>query len=165
MAARHRTRIADESLATQHNAFRRCLENLSSYATHWTGTSMALGLSFGLVIGWLLVGPVFKYSDSWQLMINTTTTIITFLMVFLIQRAQNKEALSVQLKLNELIAAHAGASNRLISVEDLTEDELDLLRSHYRELVKLARLESNIHKTHSVDEAMTRHTAKTKSHR
>lgn len=121
---------------------------------------MALGMAFGLILGWLLTGPMFKYSDSWQLIINTSTTIITFLMVFLIQRAQNKEALSVQLKLNEAIAALKGASNRLISVEDLTEDELEVLHMHYRELAQLAKKESDIKATHSVEDAQARHATK-----
>ena len=78
----------------------------------------------GVILVWVVTGPVFHYSDTWQLVINTGTTIVTFLMVFLIQRAQNKESLAVQLKLNELVAAMEGASNRLIDVEDLTEEEL-----------------------------------------
>ncbi len=143
-----------------HRPLRLWLERLSTRATHWTGSSAALGIAAGLVIGWLLTGPVFNYSENWQLVINTTTTVITFLMVFLIQRSQNKEALSVQLKLNEAIAALKGASNRLISVEDLTEDELEVLHIHYQELAQLAKNESNIRATHSIEDAQTRHAAK-----
>jgi low affinity Fe/Cu permease len=84
------------------------------------------------VIGvWALTGPIFHYSDTWQLVINTGTTIITFLMVFLIQRTQNKESLAMQLKINEIVAALKGASNRMISVEDLSEAELQQLHARY----------------------------------
>jgi low affinity Fe/Cu permease len=89
--------------------------------------------------------------------INTGTTIVTFLMVFLIQRAQNKESMAVQLKLNELVAAMSGASNRLIGCEDLTEDELRTLRRHYAALVALAKKEGTLTQSHSVEEAQTRH--------
>lgn len=161
MSKRKRTRRHAE-FAEPARRHPLCLwfERFSTAATHWTGSSMALGLAFGLILGWLLTGPLFKYSDSWQLIINTATTIITFLMVFLIQRAQNKEALSVQLKLNETIAALKGASNRLISVEDLTEDELEVLHIHYRELAELAKREADIKGTHSVEDAQSRHAAK-----
>ena len=86
------------------------------------------------MLAWLITGPLFGFSNTWQLVINTGTTIVTFLMVFLIQRSQNKDALAVQLKLNELVAAMKGASNRLIDVEDLSEDELAALHAHYRKL-------------------------------
>src|SRR5581483_3472760 len=111
------------------------LERVSSRATAWTGSSWALWLAVSTVVVWAATGPLFGFSDTWQLVINTGTTIVTFLMVFLIQRAQNKDAMVIQLKLNELVAALDGASNRLISVEDLSEDEVEILRQHYRELV------------------------------
>lgn len=100
---------------------------------------------------WAVTGPVFHYSDTWQLVINTGTTIVTFLMVFLIQRAQNKESLAVQLKLDEIVASHEGASNRLIDIEDLSEEEVENLRKHYRELGKLLEGEDD-RKSHSIDE-------------
>jgi low affinity Fe/Cu permease len=90
-----------------------------------------------VIIIWAATGPVFHYSDTWQLVINTGTTIVTFLMVFLIQRAQNKESLAVQLKLDEIVASIEGASNRLIDIEDLSEDEVENLRKHYQQLGKL----------------------------
>jgi low affinity Fe/Cu permease len=92
--------------------------------------------------------------------INTGTTIVTFLMVFLIQRTQNKDSLAIQLKLNELVAAVAGASNRLIDVEDLSEEELKVLRRHYARLVTMAKKELDLTKSHSVEEAEARHTGK-----
>ena len=103
---------------------------------------------------------MFRYSDTWQLVINTGTTIVTFLMVFLIQRSQNKDSLAIHLKLNELVAALEGASNRLIDVESLTEKELATLRRHFHELAALSRKESDITVSHSVEEAGARHTAK-----
>ena len=109
---------------------------------------------------WAVTGPVFNYSDTWQLVINTGTTIVTFLMVFLIQRSQNKDALAIQLKLNELVAAIQGSSNRLIDVEALSEDELLTLHRYYRELALLARKDADISKSHSVEEARNRHAAK-----
>ena len=81
------------------------LERASGKATEWAGSSWAFGLAFGVVLAWVVTGPLFGFSDTWQLVINTGTTIVTFLMVFLIQRAQNKETQAIQLKLNELVAA------------------------------------------------------------
>jgi low affinity Fe/Cu permease len=132
-------------------------ETFSTAATHWTGSTGAFLLACLVVIAWLATGPLFNYSDTWQLVINTGTTIVTFLMVFLIQRAQNKESMAVQLKLNELVAAMSGASNRLIGCEDLTEDELRTLRRHYAALVALAKKEGTLTQSHSVEEAQTRH--------
>ena len=92
---------------------------------------LAFAAGLRRILVWVVTGPFFGYSDTWQLVINTGTTIVTFLMVFLIQRSQNKDSLAVHLKLNELVAAMDGASNRLIDVEDLTEDELKTLHRHY----------------------------------
>ena len=109
---------------------------------------------------WALSGPMFHYSDTWQLIINTGTTIITFLMVFVIQQSQNKETIALQIKLNELIAATGTASNRLVDVEDLSEDELETLKNFYMKLAQLAKKEIDIHATHSIDEAATIHEKK-----
>ena len=109
-----------------------------------------------------MTGPVFRFSDTWQLVINTGTTIITFLMVFLIQRSQNKDSRAVHLKLNEIVAALQGASNRLINVEDLTETEIRLLHEHYQRLVTMAKRDVSLTESHSVEEADQRHRAKTR---
>jgi low affinity Fe/Cu permease len=138
------------------------LERLSGAVTAWTGGSSAFACAFGIVAVWAALGPLFNYSDAWQLVINTGTTIVTFLMVFLIQRSQNKDALAIHLKLNELVAALEGASNRLIDVEDLSEKELETLHEHFSALARLARQESNISQSHSVEEADRRHSAKTR---
>jgi low affinity Fe/Cu permease len=106
-----------------------------------------------IIIAWAVTGPVFHYSDTWQLVINTGTTIITFLMVFVIQQSQNKDTIALQLKLNELIAASPDTSNRLIEVEELSAQELEILKKFYIKLAELAKKEGDIHQTHSIDEA------------
>src|SRR6185503_6580881 len=119
-------------------------------------------LAVTVIVVWGITGPLFHYSDTWQLVINTGTTIVAFLMVFLIQRAQNKDALAIHLKLNEIVAAREGASNRLVDVEDLSEPEIDALRSYYKRLIELARKDDNLNTTHSIEEAATRHGSKYK---
>ena len=102
---------------------------------------------------------MFHFSDTWQLVINTGTTIVTFLMVFLIQRAQNKDSLAIQLKLNEIVAAMPGASNRLIDVEDLSEDDLKRLHQFYSRLAEMAKHEVDLRRSHSIEEAELRTTS------
>ena len=138
------------------------LEKFSYEATRATGTSVAFVIAVLVIVVWGVTGPLFHYSDTWQLVINTGTTIVTFLMVFLIQRAQNKDALAIHLKLNEIVAAMEGASNRLIDVEDLTEPEIDALRNYYKRLIELAREDDQLTATHSIEEAASRHGVKYK---
>jgi len=95
-------------------------EQFSAATTRWTGSTIAFMLACLVIVLWAVTGPIFGYSDTWQLVINTGTTVVTFLMVFLIQRSQNKDSMAIQLKLNELVAAMAGASNRLIDCEDMS---------------------------------------------
>jgi low affinity Fe/Cu permease len=140
------------------------LEQFSRKATEATGTSTAFILACFVIIVWLATGPLFHFSDTWQLVINTGTTIITFLMVFLIQRSQNKDALAIHLKLNEIVAALEGASNRLIDVEDLTEDEIKTLHTHYKKLVEMAKKDLQLTASHSVEEAEARHNIKHRKH-
>jgi len=137
------------------------LELLSEQVTAWAGSSRGFGAALALVLVWLVTGPLFGFSDTWQLVINTGTTIVTFLMVFLIQRTQNKDALALHLKLNEIVAAIDGASNRLIDIEDLSEAELRTLREHYRTLVAMAKRAARLTESHSVEEAERRHRHKT----
>jgi low affinity Fe/Cu permease len=138
------------------------LEKFSFQATKATGTSLAFIVASAVVVIWALTGPIFGFSDTWQLVINTGTTIVTFLMVFLIQRAQNKDAVAIHLKLNEIVAAMEGASNRLIDVEDLSEPEIAALRRHYKALIELAKEDEVFTTTHSIEEARTRHGSKYK---
>jgi len=112
------------------------LERFSQRVSQWTGSSTAFGIALAFVLLWAITGPVFHFSQGWQMVINTGTTIATFLMVFLIQRAQNKEARAVQLKLNEIVAALEGASNRLVGAEELSEDELHALHERYLRLAE-----------------------------
>jgi len=115
------------------------LEHLALHAARWSSSSLGFAIAFGVVLVWLACGPLLGYSDSWQLVINTGTTIVTFLMVFLIQRSQSKDALAIQLKLDELVAAMSEASNELVGAEDLSEEDLEALRRHYQELSERAR--------------------------
>ena len=136
------------------------LERFAAVATRWTGSTFAFLAAALVIVAWLISGPIFHFSDTWQLVINTGTTIVTFLMVFLIQRAQNKDSLAVQIKLNELIAVVEGASNRLISAEDLSEEELRTLQRHFERLAQMAKTERRLTESHSIEEAEARHAFK-----
>jgi low affinity Fe/Cu permease len=153
-------------MATRHERRRGGSEgitgSLAGAVTRWAGSSWGFGLALGTVLAWAATGPLFGWSDTWQLVINTGTTIVTFLMVFLIQRTQNKDGMAIQLKLNELVAAVEGASNRLIDIESLSEKELEVLHQHYRRLVEMAQHDEDLLSSHSVDEAGARHAAKRK---
>jgi len=136
------------------------LERFSTVVTRWTGGTSAFAVACAIIVVWGTSGPLFGFSDTWQLVINTGTTIVTFLMVFLIQRSQNKDSLAIHIKLNEIVAALEGASNRLIDAESLSEDELRTLEKYYSELSKLAEKEGNVKVSHSVEEARARHVFK-----
>jgi low affinity Fe/Cu permease len=140
-------------------------ERVAARITRAAGSARAFALAFGVIVVWAVTGPVFGFSNTWQLIINTGTTIVTFLMVFLIQQSQNKDSVAVQLKLNELVAALDGASNRLIHVEGLSDHDLQVLESHYRRLATMARESADIGESHSIDEAERRHRRKTAAHR
>jgi low affinity Fe/Cu permease len=146
--------------ASHRSTIGRTLERFSGLIAHWTGSSLAFAVACLVIVVWAVTGPIFGWSDTWQLVINTGTTIVTFLMVFLIQRAQNKDALAIQMKLNELVASIDGASNRLIDVEGLSEAELETLHEFYSKLARMAKHDSDIRQSHSVDEAHVRHTHK-----
>ncbi len=135
----------------------KIFDSFSTAVTKITGKPISFIIAFVVIIVWAISGPFFHFSDTWQLVINTGTTIITFLMVFVIQQSQNKDTIAVHLKLNELIAATKGASNRLIDVEDLTPTELDTLKKFYVTLSKLAEKENDISCTHTIEEAEDLH--------
>jgi low affinity Fe/Cu permease len=141
------------------------LERFAAASTRWTGSTSAFLAAVLVIVAWIVTGPIFHFSDTWQLVINTGTTIVTFLMVFLIQRAQNKDSLAVQIKLNELIAAIEGASNRLIDAEDLSEEELRTLQKHFGKLSEMASKERRLTESHSIEEAEARHEVKQKRRR
>ncbi|QKG51989.1 low affinity iron permease family protein [Hymenobacter sp. BRD67] len=133
--------------------------------TRYSGTTTVFVSAVGIVLVWALSGPLFHYSETWQLVINTGTTIITFLMVFLIQRAQNKDSLVLHLKLNELLAATKGASNRLINAQDFSEEEIRLIHQFYCLLADKAKADNDLGETHSVEEAEDNHHEKLAAHR
>ena len=135
-------------------------ERLARKATEISGSTFVFIAALAIVTTWLLSGPYFGFSDTWQLVINTGTTIITFLMVFLIQRMQNKDSRAIHLKLNELVASLKGPSNRLIDAEELTESELETLSNYFRKLAELARKEKDLSASHSIEEADELHRSK-----
>lgn len=138
---------------SKNSAFDRFATKVSKAA----GSTYAFSGAFFLVIFWAASGPFFDFSETWQLFINTGTTIITFLMVFIIQKAQNKDSLAIQLKLNELVASHEYASNRLVDVEGMTEAEMLTIQKYYTHLSKLSKKEESLQSSHSIDEAKEQH--------
>jgi low affinity Fe/Cu permease len=145
------------------NGKKNLFEKFANWATNATGSSAAFIIAIVVIFVWAVTGPIFKYSDTWQLVINTGTTIVTFLMVFLIQKTQNKDSKAIHLKLNELLASHQGASNRMVDIEDLTEVELDQLHKFYVQLSDLAEKEGELTCTHSIDAAEENHRLKLSS--
>ncbi|MBN8422777.1 MAG: low affinity iron permease family protein [Verrucomicrobia bacterium] len=113
---------------------------MAKFIARATGRPAAFGLAAATILIWAFTGPVFGYSDTWQLVINTGTTIVTFLMVFLIQNSQNRDSEAMHLKLDELIRSLAGAQNELLDLEDLEEEDLDKVRATYASLAEKARL-------------------------
>lgn len=116
----------------------RIFDSFAAAVTRWAGSPVAFGAAVACVVLWIVTGPVFHYSDGWQLVINTGTTIVTFLMVFLIQQSQNKDSVAVHLKLNELLAANRSASNTLIGIEDASEEDLRRIADAYLKLAEKA---------------------------
>jgi low affinity Fe/Cu permease len=134
--------VPDSSLpaySTRH-PIARAFDSFASAVTRWTGSPIAFGIAVGIIATWGVLGPIFKYSDAWQLVINTGTTIVTFLMVFLIQQSQNKDSVAVHLKLNELMAANQRANSELIGIEDVCEEDLRRIATAYLALAKNADL-------------------------
>ena len=146
---------------SNNRTLKRKFTQFSKIFTKAAGSPFATIAAMAVILLWLLSGPFFGFSDTWQLVINTGTTIITFLMVFIIQQSQNRDSLAIQLKLNELIAANENSSNRLVDIEDLTEDELETLKKYYIKLAQIIKKEKNIKATHSLEEAEQKHLEKT----
>lgn len=136
-------------LTGNHSAFDR----FAGYITLWAGSPWAFVLALLAVILWAITGPFYHFSETWQIVINTGTTIVTFLMVFLIQQSQNKDSLAIHIKLNELLAANELASNRVVAIEDLDEAELATLRQFYCEISRRAAKSGGVKESHSLDEA------------
>lgn len=127
--------MAEPSHRARRGAIEKGFETLASRTSRLIGSSWSFGTAALVIIAWAVTGPIFHYSDTWQLVINTGTTIVTFLMVFLLQHTQNKDGMAIQLKLNELIAAVEGASNRMIDIEELGEEDLLDIKERYQTLV------------------------------
>ena len=144
-------------LSGRHSIFDR----FAGAITRLAGSPGAFASALGIVVVWALSGPSLGFSETWQLVINTGTTIVTFLMVFLIQQSQNKDSMALHIKLNELIASHRHASNRSISIEDLDAADLEVLRNYYCRLAELAKQENALGSTHSLDDANAVHGWKT----
>ena len=132
-------------------------ETFASSVTRATGSTLAFIIAFLMILIWALAGPFFHYSKTWQMVISTVPAVITFLMVFLIQKFQNKDSLAIQLKLNELVAAHEFASNRLLNVENMTEDELKVIHKYYSKLSDFIKKEDTMQQSHSIDETHELH--------
>ena len=143
-------------MANQANENISGFEKISNTVSIYSGSSPVFIGAVGLIVLWVISGPIFHYSDTWFLIANTVTSIINFLMVFLIQKSQNKESIAVQLKLNELIAANNSASNRLLNIQDLSEEELQILYEHYRTLVELTQKARSNTKSHSIEDAISK---------
>jgi low affinity Fe/Cu permease len=139
---------------------RNSFERLAHIVCKFSGSTFAFLTAFSIILVWLITGPLFHFSDTWQLVINTGTTIVTFLMVFLIQRSQNKDSHAIHLKLNELVASIKGPSNRLIDIEGLSEKELEILSQYYHRLSEMAKEEADLSASHSVEEAEELHKSK-----
>jgi low affinity Fe/Cu permease len=137
-------------------------ENFASKASKAVGSSYAFVSALSIVILWAVSGPLFGFSETWQLVINTGTTIITFLMVFLIQKSQNKDSLAIQLKLNELVASSDQSSNRLVDIESMTEEEMIIVQKYYHKLSELSGRYERLQASHSIDEAHRDYNEKTK---
>ncbi len=140
-------------------------DRMAGAVTRAAGRPTTFFLALVSILVWGVSGPLFGYSETWQLVINTSTTIVTFLMVFVIQHSQNKDSIALHLKLNELIASHATASNRLIAVECLAEEELEVLVRYYERLAQLTRSQEQVHESHSLDGAAIVHEHKQRRRR
>jgi low affinity Fe/Cu permease len=133
------------------------VESLSLKVIAGAGSNMALGFSFGIVVLWGVSGVFFSFSQKWASIIGMLSSVITILMVFLIQKTQNKDSLAIQLKLNELVAAHGSASNRLVNVEGMTEEELKVIQKYYTKLSDFAKKQDTLTESHSIDELHKEH--------
>lgn len=136
----------------QRSVLLSMFDRFASRVTRAAGSPAAFCLAVGVVIAWAAMGPIFKYSEDWQLVINTGTTIVTFLMVFLIQQSQNKDSVALHLKLNELLAASRTASNRMIGIEELDEQDLREVAEFYTRLARRAKTTGPVKERHSIDE-------------
>jgi len=132
-----------------HSENAKFLENLAYHSAHWAGSPRAYLIAVGFTLIWLVSGPFVQFSESWQLIMKTASSMVTFIMVFLIQRSQDKNSLAMQIKLNEIIASLQGANNRMINIEDLSEGEIHSIQKDYQNLATHIQKDNEI-STHSV---------------
>lgn len=135
-----------------HSKWLTAFDHFAASVTRWAGSPLAFCLALMVVLVWAVTGPLFDYSENWQLVINTGTTIVTFLMVFLIQQSQNKDSVAVHLKLDELLAANREASNRMIGIEDMDEQDLRDTAIFYATLAEQAQARGANHQAQSIDD-------------
>ena len=142
----------------------RWSDRVATAVTRAVGSPVACALAILVVLVWAVTGPIFGFSETWQLVINTGTTVVTFIMVFIIQQSQNKDSVALHLKLNELLASHAQASNRLVSIEDFDKEELEVLHRYYLKLARLAEeAEGDLKLNRSLERAGASHRRKKRS--
>lgn len=135
-----------------HSAVLTAFDRFAAGVTRWAGSPVAFGAAVLVIVAWAVVGPLFGFSEQWQLVVNTGTTIVTFLMVFLIQQSANKDSVALHLKLNELLAANRHASNRMIGIEELDEQDLREVATLYVKLAERAKQAGSRKEAHSIDE-------------
>lgn len=138
---------------TKHNSLKHLFHRFSTWVSNATGKPAAFLIALASVIIWAGSGKLFNFSEEWQIFINTGTTIVTFLMIFVIQQSQNRDTTAIHLKLNELIAANKDTSNRLVASEDMTQDELEVIKKFYKKLSSNFDSVESVFSTHSLDEA------------
>jgi low affinity Fe/Cu permease len=141
--------IHHQATSNHHSTLTGRFSRFAQATALWTGHPLAFLLAVAVVLVWVVTGPIFNFSDTWQLVINTGTTIITFLMVFLIQNTQNRDTLAIQLKLSELVLAMKGASNEFAAIEDLTDEELEELHDDCRARAELTLSHIEHRRSHS----------------
>lgn len=126
-------------------------ERIAASVTKFIGSTIAFIIALFIIVSWAASGPYFDFSDRWVMFIHIVTTVITFLIVFLLQKAQNKDSMAIQLKLNELVAANALASNRLVNIENITDEEMKVIQKYYAQLSEFVKGEENSQQAHSID--------------
>lgn len=146
------THLIENATTAHHSKAMKHFDRFANQVIRWVGSPAAFGLAALSIVIWGSLGPFFRYSENWQLVINTGTTIITFLMVFVIQQAQNKDSTAIHLKLNELLAANVKASNTMIGIESLDEEELQKVAVFYADLAKRVKAHQARKGSYSIDE-------------
>ena len=141
-------------------SFSRFIEKMASKVVNMAGRTLTVFIVFLFILAWVIAGFFLHFSERWEMIIGTMSSVITILMVFLILKSQNKDSLSIQLKLNELVAANESASNRLVNVEGMTEDELKVIQKYYSKLSEFAHRQDTLQQSLSIDEVHEDHTIK-----